>query len=477
MGFDRDTLRVQVTERLRELAVIVVHPNLAFPVGMVETANGVGLVFRGARVTWSRVRLALNACDFLRRAGTACALAGGSHPVYNGTIAEVCWGLIGSVDTLAVYPNDIAYVAPELVGDDGRARPTDATEVFALAALCAMEWYKSTDSEDWKSRDNDVHIRPLLDACLSPDPNDRPDLDTALLVMMAEVEHEKAGWTVAHMACQRDRVDFLRSYLDGGGDVEAKTVGFYDEPASLLGVACKYGSLACVGLLLDRGADPIAGRALHWAACGGHSMLVGRLVAAGNAVEVDDFVDVRNTTGFAALLGHYDGNLDEVATVFTSRRWVWDPACLALLLRCGVNVFHWCDTRMVKKARALAAPGAHPIDHNQVHPGGGTVLNVSHCHRTRLSDDGRSVMVALSDEGQRGETGGEVTINLPSWVHVYLSTDLIGSEVIGRGAFGTVTKRKLYGTTDVAVKVVNVPGTQRGMQSFVWEVASHVMLR
>ena len=79
--------------------------------------------------------------------------------------------------------------------------------------------------------------------------------------------------------------------------------------------------------------------------------------------------------------------------------------------------------------------------------------------------------------GQGGESGGKVAIKLPSWVHIYLSTDVVGSEVIGRGAFGEVTKRKLYGTTDVAVKVVNVPSTVDGMQSFVWEVASHVILR
>ena len=475
LGFDRQALREQVTARLRELAVIV-HPLLAFPLGLIETDDGVGLVFRGESTTYEIETVTLNACDFLHRAGVAFAVPGYSYSVRSGTINEVCcWGLIGSVDALAVNPND-PYVAPELVGDDGHAVPTDPTEVFALAALCEMALHH-----------NDVHIRPLLAACLSRDPNDRPVLDTALLGMMAETEHRKEGWAAAHMACQRDRVDFLQSYLDGGGHVEATTLGGgivgLTQSKSLIEIACENGSLACVDLLLDRGADPIAGRALHWAARGGHAIAVDCLVASLIAVQVDDFVGVENATGFAALLDHFDGNLDEVATAYVTG-WGLDSACLALLIRRGAIVvlpeYPSARTRaQVEEGRSLAASGAHPVDRKQAQLGGGTVLSASnhHHHRTRLSVDGRSVVISLSGEGQGGEAGGKVTINLPSWVHVYLSADLVGSEVIGRGAFGTVTKRKLYGTTDVAVKVVNVPSTQRGMQSFVWEVASHVMLR
>ena len=478
-GFDRDALRKQVTERLRELAVFV-HPNLAFPIGMVETDDGVGLVFRGEHPTWKFPSEALNTCDFLRRAGVACGVPGGLYFVLNGglTTEVCCRGLIGSVDALAVNPAD-PYVAPELVDDDGRAVPSDATEVHALAAICAALWYESTDPDDWEPLGNDDHIRPLLEACLSPGPNDRPDLDTALLGLMAEAEHEKAGWTAAHMACQRDHVDFLRSYLEAGGRVEATTIGFGSQPVSLLGVACEYGSLACLELLLDRGADPIAGRALHWAAHGGQAGLVDRFVDLG--MQVDDFVGVENATGFAALLVHFEGNLDELATAYMSCRWGWNVACLALLIRRGADIVlrehatEW-EKERVKEAQALAAPGAHPLDRHVSQPGG-TVVSAVHRHRTRLSDDGRSVVISLSGDGQGGETGGEVTISLPSWVHIYLSADLVGSEVIGRGAFGEVTRRKLYGTIDVAVKVVIVPGTQRGMQSFVWEVASHVMLR
>ena len=402
----------------------------------------------------------------------------------SGLTTEVCgWGLIGSVDALAVNLNDPFVVAHELVGDDGRAVPTDATEVFTLAALCAKKWYRSTDPDNWKSSENDDHLRPFLKACLSPDPNNRPDLDTALLGLMAEEEHFEKGWTAAHMACQRDLVDFLRSYLDGGGDVEAMTLGgwiFEQTQLTLFGVACAYGSLACVDLLLDRGADPIAARAMHLAASGGHSMVVDRLAASGVAVQVNDFVGVRDAAAFAALLHHFDGDPGEVATPYMAH-WRRNSACLALLIRCGTdirpeNVAAW-KRKEVEEAHALAAPGAHPLDRNDPQPGHGTVHNASYRHRTRLSDNGRSVVISLSGEDQGEEAGGEVTINLPSWVHIYLSTDLVGSEEIGRGAFGTVTRRKLYGTTDVAVKVVNAPGTQRGMQSFVWEVASHVMLR
>ena len=369
---------------------------------------------------------------------------------------------------------------PELVCDVGRAVLTNATKVFTLAALCSQEWYFATNPKDSKSRLNDVHLRPFLEACLSPDPNDRLDLDTALLWMMAEAEHGEEGWTAAHMACQRDRIDFLRSYLENGGDVEVKTAGFYS--STLLGIACSYGSLVCVDLLLDRGADPIAGRALHWAARGGQVDLVDRFVTARVVVKVDDFVGVENATGFTALLDHFDGDLDDVATAYMSHC-DWNPACLALLIRRGAAVvlpeYAYAQTRAkVERAHALAASGAHPLDSNDPQPGGGTVLKASHGHRARLSDNGRSIaVISLSDDGQGGETGGEVTLNLPSWVHVYLSTDLVGNEVIGRGAFGEVTRRKLYGTTDVAVKVVDVPESQRGMQSFVWEVASHVMLR
>ena len=357
--------------------------------------------------------------------------------------------------------------------------------MFALAALCAEEWYESTDPDEWMPLGNDDHIRPFLEACLSPDPNDRPDLDTALLGLMTEAEHGEEGWTAAHMACQRDRVGFLRSHLDGSGDVDATTLGGgifgIALPVSLLGVACLYGSVACLDFLLDRGADPIAGRALHWAACGGQAGLIDRFVVSGIAVQVDDFARVSYAAGFDALLDHYDGDLDKVATAYLSHRY-WNSACFALIIRRGEqivlpeNARPW-EKERVEEARALAAPGAHPLDLNDRPPGDGTVLSDSHRHRTRLSDNGRSVVISLSGEGQGGEAGGEVTISLPSWVHIYLSADLVGSKVIGRGAFGTVTRRKLYGATDVAVKVVNIPSTQRGMQSFVWEVASHVMLR
>ena len=132
---------------------------------------------------------------------------------------------------------------------------------------------------------------------------------------------------------------------------------------------------------------------------------------------------------------------------------------------------------MLEQARALAAPGAHPLDNAVQSPAGGN--HTTDCRQTtRLADDRRSVIVSSHISGSTDDLdGGETTIGLPSWVHVFASNEFVGSEHLGSGAFGEVTKRKLFGSTAVAVKVVDVPTTPSGVQSFVWEVASHVMLR
>ena len=282
----------------------------------------------------------------------------------------------------------------------------------------------------------------------------------------------------------RNEVAFLQGYLDSGGDLDAKTLGHPRlvafPPMSLVEVASQYGSIACIKLLLDRGADMTVGHPLNWAARGWHVSVIKALIDAGAVVKAADFVDIENGAGFATLLDCFDGDLDAVAAAYVRGAGV-DDTCLALLIRRGADIalpddaYEW-QVEMIEQARALAAPGAHPLD-NAVQPltaGGNPAINR---HTTRLTDDRRSVIVSShgSDIGDAG--GGETTIKLPSWVHVFASDDFVGIEYLGSGAFGEVTKRKLFGSTAVAVKMVKLPTTPVGVQSFLWEVASHVMLR
>ena len=474
------TLRSQVTDRLRQLATVV-HPNLMFPLGLAEVdGGGLGLVYQ-----WCAPKLenVLNLCpaDFLLRRGDATLRlhAPGIHySAHSGRGQACCWGLIGAVDGLAVDPDD-PYTAPELVEATGRAIPTDATEVYSLAAVCAIDWYGSTDVEAWEARPNDHHMRPLLAACLSTDPAGRPDLATALRGMMAEDKERRGGWLPVHLACMRDEVDFLRSYLDAGGDVEARTTAVHSgNVKSLLKIACDHGSEACVKLLLERGADPTADNILWGAADEGYVGVISSMVEAGANISADDFFDIENPVGFEALLDGFKGDDEEVAGSFLPR-WGWHPACAAVLIRRDAvgDLFDGADERwmkMIETARAFVEPGTHPLDRRQLLC---DELDAAVRRPVCLSSDFRSILVPAGGEGCGDDEVSETAVSIPACVHVYSSRDMSGgSGPLWRDPLGVATQHRLYGLTDVAVTVVGLPATAAGVQDFVAEVAALVKL-